>query len=208
MTSMVDKVAAFVTRKRNGVKELLLFRHPRAGVQIPAGTVEDGENPETAVKREVYEETGLRNVKIEKSLGCVENELGENERIIAKTTQVYSRPSLSSIAYKEELTRGLTVNYNSKHKEFTLVSYIEYDSLSNAACIRCNVAGWVPSEHVIARKTRYFFLLTTLGETAQEWEVNGDREHVFKLFWAPISATPPIIPPQDKWLDYVYEEIR
>ena len=63
MTSMVDKVAAFVTRKRNGVKELLLFRHPRAGVQIPAGTVEDGENPETAVKREVYEETGLRLVK-------------------------------------------------------------------------------------------------------------------------------------------------
>jgi 8-oxo-dGTP pyrophosphatase MutT (NUDIX family) len=207
VTNVAEKVTAFVTRECNGVKEILLLRHPRAGVQIPAGTVEDGENHETAVKREVYEETGLRNVKIEKSLGCVENELGENERIIAKTTQVYSRPSLSSIAYKEELTRGLTVNYNSKHKEFTLVSYIEYDSLSNAACIRCNVAGWVPSEHVIARKTRYFFLLTTLGETAQEWEVNGDREHVFKLFWAPISATPPIIPPQDKWLDYVCEEI-
>ena len=208
MTSMVEKVTAFVTRECNGVKELLLFRHPRAGVQIPAGTVEDGENPETAVKREVYEETGLRNVKIEKSLSCVENELGENERIIAKTTQVYSRPSLCSIAYKEELTRGLTVNYNSKHKEFTLVSYIEYDSLSNAACIRCNVAGWVPSEHVIARKTRYFFLLTTLGETAQEWEVTSDRGHIFKLFWTPISSAPPIIPPQDKWLDYVYEEIR
>ncbi len=208
MTSMVEKVTAFVTRECNGVKELLLFRHPRAGVQIPAGTVEDGENPETAVKREVYEETGLRNVKIEKSLGCVENELGENERIIAKTTQVYSRPSLSSIAYKEELTRGLTVNYNSKHKEFTLVSYIEYDRVPDPTCIRCKIAGWVPSEHVSARKTRYFFLLTTLGETAQEWEVNGDREHVFKLFWAPISATPPIIPPQDKWLDYVYEEIR
>ena len=157
MTSMVEKVTAFVTRECNGVKELLLFRHPRAGVQIPAGTVEDGENPETAVKREVYEETGLRLVKIGKILGCVENELGENERIIVKTTPVYSRPSLSSIAYKEELTRGLTVNYNSKHKEFTLVSYIEYDSLSNPTCIRCNVAGWVPSEHVIARKTRNFF---------------------------------------------------
>ena len=80
MTSMVDKVAAFVTRKRNGVKELLLFRHPRAGVQIPAGTVEDGESLKTALKREVYEETGLRLVKIEKILGCIENELGENNR--------------------------------------------------------------------------------------------------------------------------------
>ena len=208
MTNVVDKVVAFVTRKRNGVKELLLFRHPRAGVQIPAGTVEDGESLKTALKREVYEETGLRNVKIEKSLSCVENELGENERIIAKTTQVYSRPSLCSIACKEELTRGLTVNYNSKHKEFTLVSYIEYDSLSNATCIRCNVAGWVPSEHVSARKTRYFSLLTTLGETAEEWEVASDRGHIFKLFWTPISSAPRIIPPQDKWLDYVCEEIR
>ena len=207
MTNVAEKVTAFVTRECNGVKEILLLRHPRAGVQIPAGTVEDGENPETAVKREVYEETGLRNVKIEKSLGCVENELGENERIIAKTTQVYSRPSLSSIAYKEELTRGLTVNYNSKHKDFTHVTYIEYDRVPDPTCIRSKIAGWVPSEHVSARKTRYFSLLTTLGETAEEWEVNGDRGHIFKLFWTPISSAPPIALPQDKWLDYVCEEI-
>lgn len=60
MSSVVEKVTAFITRERTGVKELLLFKHPTAGIQIPAGTVEEGETPEKAVKREVYEETGLR----------------------------------------------------------------------------------------------------------------------------------------------------
>ena len=92
---VVQKVTAFIVRERNGVKELLVFKHPTGGVQIPAGTVEGGEDLETAVKREAYEETGLRAVEIEAYLGCFENELGEGERIIAKTTQVYIEPDLN-----------------------------------------------------------------------------------------------------------------
>ena len=207
MSGTVEKVTAFVTRERNGVRELLLFRHPTAGIQIPAGTVEDGETPETAVIREVYEETGLRGVNIEQSLGCFENELEENERIVAKTTPVYTNPSPSSNVYKEELTGGLTVNYNSSHTDFTHVSYVESDSAPDPTRIRCHITGWVPSENLSARKTRYFFRLTALEETVEEWAVKGDRGHIFTLFWAPISALPPLVSPQDKWLDYVYEEI-
>lgn len=207
MSSTVEKVTAFVTRERNGARELLLFRHPTAGIQIPAGTVEDGETPEAAVIREVYEETALRGVKIEQSLGCIENELDENERIVAKTTQVYTNPSPSSNVYKDELIRGLTVNYNSSHTDFTHVSYVEYDSAPVPTRIRRNIAGWVPSEKLSPRKTRYFFRLTALEETAEEWEVKGDQGYIFTLFWAPISATPPLVPPQNRWLESVYDEI-
>ena len=41
---------------------LLLFTHPGApdaGIQVPAGTIEPGENPRDAVMREAEEETGL-----------------------------------------------------------------------------------------------------------------------------------------------------
>ena len=146
-------------------------------------------------------------MKIEKSLGRIENELEKNERIVAKTTLVYTNPSLSSDVYKEELTRGLTLNFNATHNGFTHVSYVEYDSTPDSTCIRCNITGWVPTENLSMRKTRHFFQLTTLEETANEWEVEGGREHVFALFWAPLSATPPIVPPQNKWLDFVYEKI-
>jgi 8-oxo-dGTP pyrophosphatase MutT (NUDIX family) len=56
------KVVAYVTRlAHDGRTELLVFEHrdyPDSGVQVPAGTVEDGESIETALAREVLEETG------------------------------------------------------------------------------------------------------------------------------------------------------
>jgi ADP-ribose pyrophosphatase YjhB (NUDIX family) len=82
MSPIVRKVTAFVTQHRGGVGHLLLFRHPTAGIQIPAGTVENGGAPETGATREVREETRLRRVRVEQYLGCCENELREGECII------------------------------------------------------------------------------------------------------------------------------
>ncbi|MEJ2289387.1 MAG: HAD-IA family hydrolase [Deinococcales bacterium] len=50
----VSNVAAFVTRTPDGGPQLLVFRHPTAGVQVPAGTVEDGESIEAAAARGLY----------------------------------------------------------------------------------------------------------------------------------------------------------
>ena len=58
MANTVKKVVAYITRG----DELLVFTHrdsPEAGVQVPAGTVEEGETLDAAVLREVHEETGL-----------------------------------------------------------------------------------------------------------------------------------------------------
>lgn len=38
---------------------ILLFRHPEAGVQLPKGTIENGEAPDVAVLRELAEESGI-----------------------------------------------------------------------------------------------------------------------------------------------------
>ncbi len=207
MSEIVQKVSAFIVRERGGVKELLVFKHPTAGVQIPAGTVEAGEDLETAVKREVYEETGLQSVEIEAYLDCFENELSEGERIIAETTQVYIQPDLNAMPYKEKLTKGLTVNYHSIQEDFTHISYIEYDKHPNPTYICYNITGWVPNENVSAQKTRHFFLLSTQEETPDAWELKSDGGHIFKPFWTPFSPKPNIISPQDRWLDFVYEKI-
>ena len=53
----VHKVAAFVTRGDGPERELLVFRHPRAGIQLPAGTVEAGEAIEVAALRGIWPST-------------------------------------------------------------------------------------------------------------------------------------------------------
>ena len=209
MNKTVQKVTAFVVRERNGGKELLVFRHPTAGVQIPAGTVEEGEDIETAVIRETYEETGLRLVEIEKYLGCFENELKKTERIIARTTQVYIEPNLNAIPYKRKLPKGLTVDYYATQEDFTHISYIEYtyDALHKPVCINSNMTGWVPNENIGTQKKRHFFLLTTQEETEDAWELESDGGRIFMPYWTPLTPKPEIIAPQDKWLDFVYEKI-
>lgn len=55
----VKKAVAVVLRPGECTTEVLVFRHPLAGVQIPKGTVENLETVETAVLRELKEESGL-----------------------------------------------------------------------------------------------------------------------------------------------------
>lgn len=54
--------------------KLLAFRHTNfsyeeVGIQVPAGTIKEGENPETAALRELQEETGYSTFRIIRSLG-------------------------------------------------------------------------------------------------------------------------------------------
>lgn len=61
MTSR-HRAYAYITSGRR----LLLFTHPgapEAGIQVPAGTIESGENPQDAVMREAEEETGLTGLR-------------------------------------------------------------------------------------------------------------------------------------------------
>jgi 8-oxo-dGTP pyrophosphatase MutT (NUDIX family) len=66
-----EKVAAYITRDDN----LLVFTErnfSEIGLQIPGGSVELGENLEEAALREVYEESGLKNLRVNKYLGSID----------------------------------------------------------------------------------------------------------------------------------------
>lgn len=61
---IVDKAYAYATRERRTAEEdleLLVFEQPSSGtgVQVPKGTVDDGEDPAEAVVRELAEESGV-----------------------------------------------------------------------------------------------------------------------------------------------------
>ena len=66
------KAFAYITSGSTSGHRLLVFSHPlspEAGIQVPAGTMDDGETPEEAVLREAGEETGLPDLKIVRMLG-------------------------------------------------------------------------------------------------------------------------------------------
>lgn len=67
-----DRVVAYVTRERDGRRELLVFDHrdfPAAGTQVPAGRLEAGEDLEGGLLRELHEEAGLEDVRVVRTLG-------------------------------------------------------------------------------------------------------------------------------------------
>jgi 8-oxo-dGTP pyrophosphatase MutT (NUDIX family) len=73
-------VVAYVTREREGVKQLLVFDHrdrPEAGTQVPAGRIDPGETLEECLRRELREETGLEHVRIVRELEMDGNWLDE-----------------------------------------------------------------------------------------------------------------------------------
>ena len=83
---MRQRVVAYVTRERDGVKELLVFDHrdhPKAGTQVPAGRIDPGESLEECLHRELDEEAGLR--------GTIVRELGRPAWPKRSTTTARSR---------------------------------------------------------------------------------------------------------------------
>ena len=72
---MIIKTYPYVMRRQEQGVRVLVFRHrdfPEAGVQVPGGTVEAGETLEAAILREVFEESGLRGLRIVRYLGALE----------------------------------------------------------------------------------------------------------------------------------------
>jgi 8-oxo-dGTP diphosphatase len=68
MLILREKVFAYITYG----ERLLVFSHPdfpEAGIQVPAGTMHEGEDPEEEVMREAFEETGLRGLRLNAFLG-------------------------------------------------------------------------------------------------------------------------------------------
>jgi len=72
-----QKVVAYIVRDGR----LVVFTHADdtadddSGLQVPAGTVRDGETPERAVLREAFEETGLTGLRIVRYLGAGEYDM-------------------------------------------------------------------------------------------------------------------------------------
>jgi 8-oxo-dGTP pyrophosphatase MutT (NUDIX family) len=206
MSATFEKVTAFVVSPSGAGHDLLLFEHPSAGIQIPAGSVEPGEAARDAALREAREETGLADLAIRQELGHVDTPLTDDRRLILTTTTVYARPTVRSFDWAR-LDRGLWVRCERRAEGFVQVTYAEWDQLERPTYISYQITGWVPEAALASVERRHFFLLTAAGATAERWPV-VDGVHRFILFWAPIAALPAIAPTQSAWLAMLPAALR
>ena len=207
MADTVHKVTAFITRDLKDHREILVFQHPTAGIQLPAGTVEPGEDIETAVIREAQEETGIQTFRLQSHLGDIQNELNDGECIFTQTTQARLEPNTQSMPYERAFGRGVTVTFHESINGWSHISYNEYNQRPNPQSIRWRVDGWVPDETISFDKPRHFYHLTTPEETPERWTQIADGKHTFEPFWTPLTPKPNLISPQATWLDAVHNKL-
>jgi len=204
---VLGKVTAFITRKTGNGVELLLLKHPSAGIQIPAGTVEIGETYLEAVIRETAEETGLTNVEVKNLIGYKNAQLPEGKFVVLNKTKVYSRPDFKSFNWAE-FRRGLPVTRIREESGFAQVQItMEYDESPGQKYITYSILGWVPIDTLTNKIRRHYYHLICNENTPRSWEQFSDN-HLFKLFWTPISKLPAIVSPQNEWFEYVLNNLR
>ena len=69
MNPYTHKVCPVILRRQGDSWQILAFRHPLAGTQLMKGTLEDGERPESAVLRELAEESGIDQAAVIEKIG-------------------------------------------------------------------------------------------------------------------------------------------
>jgi ADP-ribose pyrophosphatase YjhB (NUDIX family) len=198
---VLEKVVAFITRQTKQGGEVLFFRHPYAGIQIPAGTVEDGETVEVAALREGQEESGLDHLEIERYLGFKDENFPEHLRIVLKETPVFSRPDTSSFDWAR-LRRGIQVKVERYQAGYMQITYAESDDAEKPQFTSYQITGWVPCEALGCVVRRHFFQLRWRGEGPRDWQIMTDN-HVFSPFWAARDNLPQLIANQKYWLEFL-----
>ena len=202
MAAELLKVTSFIVRAgAGGGPEVLLISHPNAGIQAPAGTVEDGEAPEAAALREATEETGLKDYGLPRAAGVMVETLDEPESLLLRPAPVFMRPDARSASWAT-LRRGIAVKIERREGDFAQATYAEFDRLPDPSYVTGQITGWVESAALTQVRRRFFYVLPYDGPAKADWTHHADH-HDFHLFWAPVDAMPDLISPQDRWVAYL-----
>ncbi|MCP4087561.1 MAG: NUDIX domain-containing protein [Actinomycetia bacterium] len=94
---------------KTGKLEILLIQDAKNRWTIPKGHIEDGEKADETAAREIGEETGLTEVKIESWLGKINFRYRRQNSLVLMTTQIYLVRALgdTDALVKEDWMNGI-----------------------------------------------------------------------------------------------------
>lgn len=198
----LGKVTAFVTRDTERGRDLLVFRHPNAGIQLPAGTIEPEESPENAVRREVREETGLTSVEMVDYLGMRNQPLASDEYVLLRSSRLLSAKNADCW-----LGRGWRVRLRQFDGEFAEVAYEEFE-MHDRLVVKSTVEGWLPKDALTQRVERHYFHLRLTAPTPEHWERSADMGHTFMLYWDALDRIDNLVPAHQEWLNHFRDRLQ
>jgi 8-oxo-dGTP pyrophosphatase MutT (NUDIX family) len=207
--NILEKVTAFVTRGDGPAHQLLVFRHPTAGIQVPAGTVEPNESPEAAGLREVTEETGLTDVRLIARLATFQHHMAADQRVFLCRAPVYAEPANIAPLVRIPCRRGIPVTVTDERSDYAHIVYEEFDLRSGEVVVTRRDTGWVPVDTLTTHVVGHLFHLRSTASTPERWTVLAeiDLGLTFELFWVPLSPRPALVEGQAAWLDRVYDHL-
>ena len=96
---------------KNSKGEYILITQSSTSITIPKGHVEEGESTLDAAKREIFEETGIKNLKLMKRLGTITRTAGDNPNKIKKIEVFLFETEDINLNPKEDRIKAEWVSY-------------------------------------------------------------------------------------------------
>jgi hypothetical protein len=201
------KVTCFVTRGSGEAAEMLVFWHDRSGVQVPAGTVEDGETWDEGAWREVREESGLADLEMAACLGSKVYDLTGAWGVLRREVELRARPAVDSARTGWKLRRAMNVGVLERKPGFARIVYAEEDLEDPGGIVYARFEGWVLEDDLYEAQERRFYHFHAPLTTPDKWQTIENGVHEFHLYWVRLSPRPELLKPCQEWLDEFYERL-
>jgi 8-oxo-dGTP pyrophosphatase MutT (NUDIX family) len=188
VTQRVDKATCLITRRNDGVDEIVVFDHPLAGVQLPAGTGNAGEDPLAAALREGWEETGIPRLSARTKL---------NELVEAAPGGGHGRLAVDVVVGDQLAMRGQATTVLDLRRDTLLVEV-------------AGKRGWIPAHAFADDVVRHVVQLESDVAMPNEWWViTPDGEGLcWRCRWVPLHGELGLIDGQAQWVSDVIDRVN
>ena len=173
MTAVIEKVTAYVTRRSvSGEPNLLVFQTHDRSIQVPAGSVEPGEQISDAAMREVTEEAGLAGIRLVRFLGLISVKLKDG-----------------TMLYKDSILRGTKATGRVWPRSQWVNVTRRIGSYSEIVIDNTD-KGWVPTDSLADRMDRFFYHFEITQPTQERWTVQEKGKPPCECYWVSLLQVP------------------